>query len=90
MLPSSCSFRHADGRLIDLSVMGLHGGKGALGPTLIEPSRADRRIVKTRKKVVAGWRTALQSPQVQLVHLFAEVQFTVDFDEVHLLLRRPK
>jgi hypothetical protein len=64
--------------------------RGARGPTLIEPSRTDRRIVKTRKKVVARWRTALQSPQVQLVHVFADVQFTVEFDEVRLLLRRPK
>jgi hypothetical protein len=61
---------HADGRLIDLSGMGYTVARGAPGPTLIEPSPADRRIVKTRKKVVAGWRTALQSPQVQLVHLF--------------------
>jgi hypothetical protein len=64
--------------------------RGAPGPTLFEPSRTDRRIVKTRKKVVARWRTALQSPQVQLVHVFADVQFTVEFDEVRLLLLRPK
>jgi hypothetical protein len=64
--------------------------RGGPGPTLIEPSRADRRIVKGCKNVMAGWWTALQDPHVQLVHLIADVQFTVVFYKVRLLLWRPK